>query len=324
MVGSNLVGVDTVNKPNLWQIRKAVKPFLDKTNEVILFGCSGGADSLALALALIAEREGKTIIPVVVDHGLQPESKKITADVVSKLKSIGFNRIESAIAQVVVTDGLEASARRARYKVFNQYIDTYQPEYFFLAHTLNDQAESVLLGLARGSGARSLAAMAVENNKFIRPLLKISRATTESACEESGVEYWSDPHNEDLKYSRVRVRKNVLPNLESNLGPGITEALVRSADLLRDDADALDALARFEITRVGDDVNLIGALPRAIRSRVIRQLAISNGCPINDLTRDHVLSIDALITNWHGQGALNLPGGVNVERRHERLTFYQP
>ena len=89
-------------------------------------------------------------------------------------------------------------------------------------------------------------------------------------------------------------------------------------------ADALDALARFEITRVSDDVNLIGALPRAIRTRVIRQLAISNGCPINDLTRDHVLSIDALITNWHGQGALNLPGGVNAERRHERLTFYRP
>jgi tRNA(Ile)-lysidine synthase len=112
--------------------------------------------------------------------------------------------------------------------------------------------------------------------------------------------------------------------LESELGPGVTQALVRSADLLRDDADALDALARFEITRVGDDVNLIGALPRAIRTRVIRQLAISNGCPINDLTRDHVLSIDALITNWHGQGALNLPGGVSVERRHERLTFYRP
>ena len=98
---------------------------------------------------------------------------------------------------------------------------------------------------------------------------------------------------------------------------------MRSADLLRDDADALDALARFEITRVGDDVNLIGALPRAIRTRVIRQLAITNGCTINDLTRDHVLAIDGLVTNWHGQGPLNLPGAVNVERRHDRLTFYQ-
>ena len=134
---------------------------------------------------------------------------------------------------------------------------------------------------------------------------------------------FEDPHNSDTKFARVRVRNSVLPILESELGPGVTHALVRSADLLRDDADALDALARFEITRVGDDVNLIGALPRAIRTRVIRQLAITNGCAINDLTRDHVLAIDALVTNWHGQGPLNLPGAVNVERRHDRLTFYQ-
>ena len=324
MVGSNLVGVDTVNKPNLWQIRKAVKPFLDKTNEVILFGCSGGADSLALALALFAEREGKTIIPVVVDHGLQPESKKITEDVVSKLKSIGFNQVESAVAQVVVTDGLEASARRARYKIFNQYIDTYQPEYFFLAHTLNDQAESVLLGLARGSGARSLAAMAVENNKFIRPLLKISRATTESACEESGVDYWSDPHNEDLKYSRVRVRKNVLPNLESNLGPGITEALVRSADLLRDDADALDGFA-VEFFNQVDPINLsvkdLERLPKAIRTRVLRLAIYKAGAPQGMLTADHISSAEALISDWHGQKELSLPGNVKLLRNSGRIIL---
>jgi tRNA(Ile)-lysidine synthase len=157
---------------------------------------------------------------------------------------------------------------------------------------------------------------------YRRPFLNIDRATVRAEVRDLKV--FEDPHNSDTKFSRVRVRNTILPMLESELGPGVTQALVRSADLLRDDADALDALARFEITRVSDDVNLIGALPRAIRSRVIRQLAISNGCPINDLTRDHVLAIDALITNWHGQGALNLPGGVNVERRHERLTFYQP
>ena len=324
MVGSNLVGVDTVNKPNLWQIRKAVKSFLDKTNEVILFGCSGGADSLALALALFAEREGKTIIPVVVDHGLQPESKKITADVVSKLKSIGFNQIESAIAQVVVTDGLEASARRARYKIFNQYIDTYQPEYFFLAHTLNDQAESVLLGLARGSGARSLAAMAVENNKFIRPLLKISRATTESACEESGVDYWSDPHNDDLRFARVRVRKNALPNLEENLGPGITEALVRSADLLRDDADALDSFA-LEYFAQTDPLNLsvneLERLPRAIRTRVLRLAIYQAGAPTGSLSAEHINGAEALISDWHGQKELSLPGDVKLLRNSGRITL---
>jgi tRNA(Ile)-lysidine synthase len=191
-----------------------------------------------------------------------------------------------------------------------------------LGHTLEDQAETVLLGLARGSGARSLSGMRAIEGIYRRPFLGIDRAIVRA--EVGDLKVFEDPHNSDSKFSRVRVRNTILPMLETELGPGVTQALVRSADLLRDDADALDALARFEITRVGDDVNLIGALPRAIRSRVIRQLAISNGCPINDLTRDHVLAIDALITNWHGQGALNLPGGVNVERRHERLTFYQP
>jgi len=199
---------------------------------------------MALALALFAERGDSKIIPVVVDHGLQPGSDQVTLQVITKLKKIGYQQVESAIAQVVVTDGLEASARRARYKVFNQFIDSYQPKCFLLAHTLNDQAESVLLGLARGSGARSLAGMAVENNVYVRPLLKISRQMTEAACAEAGMTFWSDPHNQDLKFARVRVRKNVLPTLEENLGPGITEALVRSADLLRDDADALVKLSR--------------------------------------------------------------------------------
>ena len=190
-----------------------------------------------------------------------------------------------------------------------------------LGHTLEDQAETVLLGLARGSGARSLSGMRAVEGIYRRPFLNIDRETVRSEVKD--LVAFEDPHNSDTKFARVRVRNSVLPNLESELGPGVTQALVRSADLLRDDADALDALARFEITRVGDDTNLIGALPRAIRTRVIRQLAITNGCAINDLTREHVLAIDALVTNWHGQGPLNLPGAVNVERRHDRLTFYQ-
>ena len=109
---------------------------------------------MALAIALFAECGGEKVIPVVVDHGLQPNSDQITAKVVAQLKAIGYKRVETAVAQVIVTDGLEASARRARYKVFHQFIDSYQPKYFLLAHTLNDQAETALLGLARGSGAR--------------------------------------------------------------------------------------------------------------------------------------------------------------------------
>ena len=270
---------------------------------------------MALALALFAERGEHKIIPVVVDHGLQPGSDQITAQVVSKLKSIGYQQVESAVAQVVVTDGLEASARRARYKVFNQFIDSYQPKYFFLAHTLNDQAETVLLGLARGSGARSLAGMAVENNLYVRPLLKISRQMTEAACVEAGMTFWNDPHNQDLKFARVRVRNSVLPTLEENLGPGITEALVRTADLLRDDADALDGFANEFFAQV-DPKNLevkdLERLPKAIRSRVLRLAIYQAGAPSGSLTAEHIEAAEALISNWHGQKEVSLPGNVKL------------
>ena len=166
--------------------------------------------------------------------------------------------------------------------------------------------------------------MAIENNKFIRPLLKISRATTESACEESGMDYWSDPHNEDLKYSRVRVRKHVLPNLESNLGPGITEALVRSADLLRDDADALDGFA-VEFFNQVDPINLsvkdLERLPKAIRTRVLRLAIYKAGAPQGMLTADHIYSAEALISDWHGQKELSLPGNVKLLRNSGRIIL---
>jgi tRNA(Ile)-lysidine synthase len=289
-----------------------------------LFGCSGGADSMALALALSLEANGTKVIPIVVDHGLQTGSAEITSQTVSRLKEIGYTQVESAIAQVKITDGLEASARRARYQIFNQFIDTHQPKYFLLAHTLNDQAESVLLGLARGSGARSLSGMAVENNIYVRPLLKISRQTTVAACHEGGVEFWSDPHNDDLRFTRVRTRKNVLPNLEENLGPGITEALVRSADLLRDDADALDNFASEYFAQTDPlnlSVNELERLPRAIRSRVLRLAIYKAGAPSGSLSAEHINGAEALISDWHGQKELSLPGDVKLLRNSGRITL---
>jgi tRNA(Ile)-lysidine synthase len=316
--------MSTASTPSLWEIRKAVKPWLIDSSQTILFGCSGGADSMALALALFLEANGTKVIPLVVDHGLQPGSAQITTQTISKLKEIGYTQIESAIAQVKITDGLEASARRARYQIFNQFIDTHQPKYFLLAHTLNDQAESVLLGLARGSGARSLSGMALENNIYVRPLLKISRLTTEAACHEGGVEFWSDPHNEDLRFARVRTRKNVLPNLEENLGPGITEALVRSADLLRDDADALDSFAREYFAQTDPlnlSVNELERLPRAIRTRVLRLAIYQAGAPSGSLSAEHINGAEALISDWHGQKELSLPGDVKLLRNSGRITL---
>ena len=316
--------MSTAGTPSLWEIRKAVKPWVSDSSQIILFGCSGGADSMALALALFLEANQSKVIPVVVDHGLQEGSAQITSQTISKLKAIGYTEVESAIAQVKITDGLEASARRARYQIFNQFIDTYRPKYFLLAHTLNDQAESVLLGLARGSGARSLSGMAVENNIYVRPLLKISRQTTVAACRENGIEIWSDPHNDDLRFARVRTRKNVLPNLEENLGPGITEALVRSADLLRDDADALDNFAREYFAQT-DPLNLsvseLERLPKAIRSRVLRLAIYQAGAPSGSLSAEHINVAEALISDWHGQKELSLPGDVKLLRNSGRITL---
>lgn len=316
--------MSTAGTPSLWEIRKAVKPWIADSSQTILFGCSGGADSMALALALFLEANQTKVIPVVVDHGLQDGSAQITSQTISKLKEIGYAQVETAVAQVKITDGLEASARRARYQIFNQFIDTYRPKYFLLAHTLNDQAETVLLGLARGSGARSLSGMAVENNIYVRPLLKISRQTTVAACHEGGIEIWSDPHNDDLRFARVRARKNALPILEENLGPGITEALVRSADLLRDDADALDSFA-LEYFAQTDPLNLsvneLERLPRAIRTRVLRLAIYQAGAPAGSLSAEHINGAEALISDWHGQKELSLPGDVKLLRNSGRITL---
>jgi tRNA(Ile)-lysidine synthase len=312
------------NTPALWQIRKAVKPWLSDSAQPVLFGCSGGTDSMALAVALFMESLNTKVIPIVIDHGLQEGSAQITSQTIDRLKQIGFTQVESARAQVTMTDGLEASARRARYQLFNQFIETYQPKYFLLAHTLNDQAENVLLGLARGSGARSLSGMAVKNNIFVRPLLKISRELTTAACSEARIEIWSDPHNEDLRFTRVRVRKNLLPIIEDNLGPGITEALVRSADLLRDDADALDGFAA-EYFNQADPFNLevkeLERLPKAITTRVLRLAIYKAGAPAGSLSAEHIAAAQALISDWHGQKEVSLPGNVKLLRNSGRITL---
>ena len=308
---------------SLWEIRKSVKPWL--TGELILFGCSGGTDSMALAAALLKENSDTKIIPVVVDHGLQDGSAQIAARTVNKLKEMGFAEVVSARANVEITDGLEASARRARYQIFNQFIDAYHPKYFLLAHTLNDQAESVLLGLARGSGARSLSAMATVNNIFIRPLLKISREQTTAACIEAGIEIWDDPHNDDQRFARVRVRKNLLPQIERDLGPGVTQALARSADLLRDDADALDDFANqyFQQADPKDlDVLELERLPKAIRTRVLRLAIYKAGAPSGMLSADHIAQAEALISDWHGQKEVALPGNVKLSRISGRITLF--
>jgi tRNA(Ile)-lysidine synthase len=306
------------------EIRQAVRPWVQKSVARILIGVSGGADSMALALATIAEAKGPQVevIAIIVDHQLQRGSGDVALRTKQMLLMKGCDRVEIYPVEVVLIDGMESSARRARYQAFDQAIDAYKPEYFLLGHTKNDQAETVLMGLARGSGTRSLSGIATENGKFIRPMLEITRDRTVTACEENQISPWEDPHNSDSQYLRVRARTSVLPLMEEQLGPGIVDGLARSARILREDADALDLIADelFATLQFRDiEVSALEALPKAIRMRILRSAIYEAGAPSGALGADHLTPVEALVSDWHGQGVISLPGGVKVERISGRL-----
>ncbi len=326
MVGSSLNPVST--NPATVAIRSAVRDCLSNCSagDTVLVAVSGGADSLALAAALVPETKNLLInlIGVTIDHQLQKNSGEQAAKAVAQLSELGITQVEIVKVDVKLIDGLEASARRARYAALDAAAEKHNAKLIFLGHTLNDQAESVLLGLARGSGARSLSGMARCTGKYCRPLLDITRSETLAACAENKLIPWVDPHNSDSQFARVRVRTEALPKLEESIGPGITEALARSADLLRDDADALDGWA----TKVAADLDLsdleithLADLPKAVRTRLLRMAIYAAGAPMGSITADHVASVEAFVTSWHGQGACSLPGGVKVSRISGRLSL---
>jgi tRNA(Ile)-lysidine synthase len=301
--------------------------------DLVLAACSGGADSLALAaaLAFVAPRAGLRAGGVTVDHGLQRGSAERAAEVASQLGRLGLDPVRTVTAAVPPGGGAgpEAAARSARYRALDAAADQCGAAAILLGHTLDDQAETVLLGLARGSGSRSLAGMPPRRGRYRRPLLALRRATTGAACAELGLEPWQDPHNSDARYARARVRHLALPALEAALGPGVAEALARTASRLRADAEVLDQLAFAESGRLrghcsdpaGLDSGWLAALPAAIRTRVLRDAAVMAGCPAGALTSGHVEAVDALVTRWRGQRWVDLPGGVRARRRDGKVWF---
>ena len=315
------------------QVRNAVRASLaDLTaGDLVLVACSGGADSLALAgaAAFVAPRLGLRAGGVTVDHGLQPGSGERAADVADLLAKLGLDPVRRVAVTVPSAGGPEAAARGARYAALDRVAGESGAAAVLLGHTLDDQAETVLLGLARGSGARSLAGMPPRRGHYRRPLLAVRRATTGAACAELGLEPWQDPHNRDFRFARARVRHQALPALEAALGPGVAEALARTAGQLRADAECLDDLAFAESGQLrgyasdpaGLDVGWLRALPTAIRTRVLRDAAIMAGCPHGALAAGHVERIDALITGWQGQRWVDLPGGVRARRRDGKVWF---
>jgi tRNA(Ile)-lysidine synthase len=317
--------------PAVAEIRHAVRLALAslEPGDLVLAACSGGADSLALAAALAFEapKVGLRSGAVTIDHGLQPDSVEVAAQVAAKLARLGLDPVLSVRVTVGGSDGEqsagpEAAARQARYAALNQAAEQTGAAAILLGHTLDDQAETVLLGLGRGSGARSLAGMAARSGRYLRPLLAVRHEQTEAACAALGLEAWADPQNEDPHFTRVAVRRRLMPVLAQVLGPGTAQALARTAALLRADADALDELAAAEADRLSDlQTAELAALPAAIRLRVLRRAALAAGCPPSGLSHRHIQSLDELVSCWRGQRWTDLPGGVRCQRRCDRLLF---
>jgi tRNA(Ile)-lysidine synthase len=312
--------------PAVAAVRNAVRACLGDLapGDLVLAACSGGADSLALAaaLAFVAPRAGLRAGGVTVDHGLQDGSAMRAAGVTTALSALGLDPVRGVAVAVDGQGGPEAAARAARYEALSGVAEETGATAVLLGHTLDDQAETVLLGLARGSGPRSLAGMPPRRGVFRRPLLGLRRADTIAACAALGLRTWDDPHNGDRRYARVRVRLDALPALEAALGPGVAAALARTADQLRADAEVLEDISS-ERSRRGSPLSAssLAGMPAAVRTRVLRQAAVEAGCPAGALTAGHVARLSELVTDWHGQRWIDLPGGVRASRRSGQVWF---
>ncbi|MEU3607927.1 tRNA lysidine(34) synthetase TilS [Streptomyces sp. NPDC035033] len=300
---------------------------------LVLVACSGGADSMALASALAFEARKLPVRAggVTVDHGLQDGSAGRAAEVADRMTALGLAPVEAVAVTVGREGGPEAAARDARYAALDAAAERHGAAAILLGHTRDDQAETVLLGLARGSGIRSLSGMAAvsgTHGRYRRPFLQLDRQTVRKACIAQELAVWDDPHNSDPAYTRSRLRHEGLPALEKALGKGVVEALARTAQLSRDDADALDTWAADAETAVRDEAGALACdklfgLPPAVRRRVLRRAVIAEGAPAGSLFARHIEELDRLVTGWRGQGAINLPGRVEARRQGGRLVIRQ-
>jgi tRNA(Ile)-lysidine synthase len=313
--------------PAVAAVRRAVREALRHVDpDRILVACSGGADSLALAAAtaFVAPRLGLRAGLVSVDHGLQPGSAERAKEVVSWAAGAGLAPAEAVSVSVAGhPGGPEAAARAARYEALVTAAHRLGASTVLLGHTRDDQAETVLLALARGAGPRGLAGMPVRRDvagvALLRPLLDISRQQTRQACAALGLAPWQDPHNTDPAYARARVRSTALPALVAALGPGVVANLARTARLLAADTAALDDLA----PEPGNGPLLVAELaelPPALRTRTLHRWALALGAPAGALSHRHVAALDALVVDWHGQGPIHLPGGIKVARKGDRIV----
>lgn len=318
--------------PCVAEVRRAVRAMLGRFGGTrVVVALSGGADSLALLAAAAFEAPKAAVEPlaVIVDHGLQEGSAVVARSAKAAAEALG---VSARIVPVRVggEGGTEAAARTARYAALCTTARDLNASAVLTGHTLDDQAETVLLGLARGSGTGSLQGMApateLDGIPLLRPLLDIRRTTTRAACAAERLVPWEDPHNLDPAYARVRVRQRVLPVLERELGPGIADALARTAAQAREDASAFADIVEETIEDIVEPADAgiavsataLAANPAALRHRIIRYIVAAEFG--ESLTRAQTLEVARLATDWSGQGAIDLPG-CRAARTGGRIEF---
>jgi tRNA(Ile)-lysidine synthase len=294
------------------QLRTAVQGFAKThlpASDAWSVALSGGPDSLALT-AVAAQLRPTTAL--IVDHGLQADSAAVAETARAQAVTLGCVAAQVIPVHVGSDGGPEAAARAARYAA----LDAHREGRVLLAHTLDDQAETVLLGLGRGSGVRSIAGMRPHDPPWCRPLLGVRRAATHAACRELGLAVWHDPHNTDRRFTRARLRLEVLPLLEDVLGGGVAEALARTATALREDSELIDGLAERALPEAGTNAGLkaraLAELPGPVRRRVIRGWLLAGGA--TGLTDKQIRGVDTLVTAWRGQGGVAVGSALRGER----------
>ena len=298
--------------------------------DYVLVGCSGGADSLALAwttLVVGKRLELKTGV-IIVDHQLFPESNSVALNAKKQCEDLGIEEVIIKKVNVEQThEGLEAAARIARYEAFENVLQETNAQVILLAHTQDDQAETVLMRLTRGSGAKSLSGMAQVSGKYLRPFLHLRKKLVHDSLDLIGLKAWQDPANTDHQFLRVKVRLELMPKIIEVLGESAISSLDKTSQLLRLDNQALEDLAQqfFEsqkdVKTNGLEISELEKLPEAIRTRVLRICAIASGVHPGPFSFEHIEAIDALVKNWHGQGNVDLPGFIQATRVNGSLRF---
>jgi tRNA(Ile)-lysidine synthase len=294
-----------------WLDRLPLLAELAAAGAPVIVACSGGADSLALLALAVSARV--PAIAVHVDHGLRPGSDGDFSVVSAAAARLG---VDATMVRVTIPTGpnLEARARDARYAALEQARTDAGASVVLVGHTVDDQAETVLLNLLRGSASAGLAAMPARHGTVVRPLLGLRRRDTLEICARLQFAPVVDPMNGETRYRRVWLRREVLPQLEAGAHRDLRALLARQADVMRDESDLLDALASRALDAAGDPprVRDLSVLERALARRALRIWL--GGAPPS------LATIDALLAVVAGERrALELPGGRRVVRRGGRL-----